>query len=48
MCDETYEGHVCNDRRLGHEGMHHDFDRRIYWVVRTDGSVDYLKEGPRS
>lgn len=48
MCDAKHEGHECNDRPEGHKGEHHDHMKRVYWVLRADGSLKITKEGPRS
>jgi len=48
MCEATHAGYVCEGRRENHKGMHHDYDKRTYWVVRADGTVEFLAEGPRT
>jgi hypothetical protein len=46
LASSTFGPVGCDGRQEGHKGMHHDWLKRVYWVLRTDSSVDYLKETP--
>jgi hypothetical protein len=48
MCEVTHEAYTCSGRKDKHEGMHHDYDKRLYWIIRADGSIETIAEGPRT